>query len=52
MYRYFEQIDGVSNGSYTYYWKPKGLSNEKFNSIKTPNHSITPNLDYYGTKEE
>ena len=26
------------------------MSNEKINSIKTPNHSITPNLDYYGTK--
>ena len=25
-------------------------SDEKMNSIKTPNHSITPNLDYYGTK--
>ena len=28
----------------------KGLSDEKINSIKTPNHSVTPNLDYYGTK--
>ena len=27
-----------------------GLSDEKTNSIKTPNHSITPNLNYYGTK--
>ena len=26
------------------------MPDEKFNSIKTPNHSITPNLDYYGTK--
>ena len=26
------------------------MSDEKNNSIKTPNHSITPNLDYYGTK--
>ena len=26
------------------------MSDEKTNSIKTPNHSITPNLDYYGTK--
>ena len=26
------------------------MSDEKVNSIKTPNHSITPNLDYYGTK--
>ena len=28
----------------------KGLSDEKINSINTPNHSVTPNLDYYGTK--
>ena len=26
------------------------MSDEKTNSIKTPNHSITPNLNYYGTK--
>ena len=26
------------------------MSDERFNSIKTPNHSITPNLEYYGTK--
>ena len=26
------------------------LSDEKINSMKTSNHSITPNLDYYGTK--
>ena len=28
----------------------KELSDERINSIKTPNHNITPNLDYYGTK--
>ena len=50
MNRYFKIIAGVGNGSYIYYWKSKGLPDEKFNSIKTPNHSITPNLDYYGTK--
>ena len=26
------------------------MSDEKINSIKTPNHSVIPNLDYYGTK--
>ena len=26
------------------------MSDEKINSIKSSNHSITPNLDYYGTK--
>ena len=50
MYRYFEQIAGVDNVSYIYYWQSKGLLDKKINSIKTPNHSITPNLDYYGIK--
>ena len=44
MYRYFERTAGVSNSNYIYYWKSKGLSDERINSIKTPNHSITPNL--------
>ena len=50
MHRYFKKIAGVGNGSYIYYWKSKGLSDERINSVKTPNHSITPNLDYYGTE--
>ena len=50
MYWYFEMVAGVGNGSYIYYWQSKGLSDEKINSVKTSNHSITPNLDYYGTK--
>ena len=43
-------IAAVGNGSYTYYWQTKGLPDEKINSVKIPNHSITPNLDYYDTK--
>ena len=43
-------IAGVGDGSYIYYWKSKELSEERINSIKTSNHNITPNLDYYGTK--
>ena len=50
MHRYFKQIAGVGNGNYIYYWQSKGLSDEKINSIKTSNHSIAPNLSYYGTK--
>ena len=50
MHRYLKKIVGFGNGSYIYYWKSKGLSDEIINSVKTPNHSITPNLDYYGTK--
>ena len=50
MYRYFKRIAGVGNGSYIYYWQSKGLSDEIINFIRTPNHNITPNVDYYGTK--
>ena len=50
MYRYFEKTSGVGNGSYIYYRKSKGLSDEKNNSVKASNHSITPNLSYYETK--
>ena len=50
MYRYFKRIAGAGNDSYVYYWQSKGLSDEKIDSINTLNHSITPNLDYYGTK--
>ena len=48
--RYFKTIAGVGNGNYIYYWQSKGLSDKKINSIKTPNHGITPNLSHYGTR--
>ena len=50
---YFKKIAGVTNGRYVYYVyyrQSRGLPDEKINSIKMSNHSITPNLDYYGTK--
>ena len=50
MHRYFKQIAGVGNGNYIYYWKSKGLSDQRINSIRMSNHSITSNLDYYGIK--
>ena len=50
IYRYFKQIAGVGNDNYIYYWQSKVLSYERINYIRTPNHRITPNLDYYGTK--
>ena len=50
MYRHFKKTAGVGNGTYIYYWKFKGLSDEKIDSIITPNHIITPNLSYNGTK--
>ena len=48
MYRYFKIVAGVGNDSYIYYWKSKGFSTKNY--VKTPNHNITQNLDYYGTK--
>ena len=50
IHKYFKTIAGVGNGSYIYYWKSKGLSDERINSIKTPHDSITPNLNYYDTR--
>ena len=35
---------------YVIYWQYKGLSDEKTNSIKMSNYSITPDLVYYGSK--
>ena len=48
--RYLKTIAGVGNGSYIYYWQSKGLSDERINSITASNYSVTPFLDYYGTK--
>ena len=50
MYRYFKIIAGAVNGRYIYYWQCKGLSDEIINSITASNYSVTPFLDYYGTK--
>ena len=50
MCRYFKQFAGVGNGNYIYYWQTKGLPDERINSIKTPSHSVTPNLNFYGPK--
>ena len=45
--RYFKRIAGVGNGNYIYYWKSKGLSDERINSIKTSDYGITPYFNYY-----
>ena len=44
---YFKTISGVAN---IYYWQSKGLFDERIDSIKTTNYSITPSLDDYGTR--
>ena len=50
MYKYFKRITGVGSGNYIYFWKSKGLSDEKFDSITASNYKITPELSFYGTK--
>ena len=44
--RYFKVIAGVGNCRYIYYWKSKGLSDERINSIKPSDYGITPYLSY------
>ena len=47
--RYFKIIAGVGNGNYISYWKSKGLSDERINSIATSDYGITRYLIYYDT---
>ena len=48
MYKYFKIIAGVA--LHCYYWQSKGLSDERIDSITASNYSVTPFLDYHGTK--
>ena len=50
MYRYFKRITGVVSGNYKYFWKSKGLSDERLDSITASNCKMTPELSFYGTK--
>ena len=50
MYRYFKNISGVGSANYIYFWKSKGLSEERLDSITASNYKITPELSFYGTK--
>ena len=50
MYRYFKRTAGVGSGNYIYFWKSKGLSDERINSITASNYSINPELNHYGIK--
>ena len=38
--RYFKRIAGVGNDNYIYYWKSKGLRDERINSIKIFDYRI------------
>ena len=50
MCRYFKRIAGVGSGNYICFWKSKGLSDERLDSVTTSNHKFTPELSFYGTK--
>ena len=47
MYRYFKMI---TNTEYISSWKSKGLSAEILKPPATSDNSLTPALNYYGTK--
>ena len=50
MYRYFKKVAGVGRGNYIHFWKSKGFSEERINSVTISSYSITPELSHYGTK--
>ena len=50
MCRYFKRIADVGSGNYIYFWKSKGLSDERLHSITASNYKITPELSFYGSK--
>ena len=41
IYRHFKRTAGVGSDNYIYFWKSKGLSDERFNSITASNYIIT-----------
>ena len=47
IHRYFKII---SNTKYISSWKSKGLSGETITSYVTSDNSLTPLIDYYGSK--
>ena len=51
MYRYFKRIAGVDSGNYIYFWKSKGLSDERLDSITASNYKITPELIFMVLKQ-
>ena len=47
--RYFKRVAGAGNVNHIYYWKSKGLSDERINSIKTSDYGINSYLSYQDT---
>ena len=48
--RYFKRIIDVGNCGYIHFWKSKGFSDERIDSITKSNYSVIHSLDYLGTK--
>ena len=47
MYKYFKKIGNTDNISE---WKSNGLSDELIKPLSTSNNSLTPRLNFFGTK--
>ena len=47
--KYFKKIFGVGDGEYIYFWKSKGLSDERIDFITASSYNITPEFSYLGT---
>ena len=47
MYRYFKRTADAGSGNYIYFWKSKGLSDERLDSIPASNYKITSELNFY-----
>ena len=52
MYRYFKTTPGVDSCNYIYFWKSKGFSDERLDSITASNYKITPELIFMVLKQE
>ena len=50
MRKYFKLNSVVGVTDYVLSWQSKGLSNESIKPPTTTNNSLTPELNYYGTK--
>ena len=48
--KYFRLNSVVNTADYVLSWQSKGLSNESIRPPTTNNNSLTPELNYYGTK--
>ena len=48
IYRYFKRILGFGSGTYIYFWKSKGLSDENITAPTTSDYKRNAELSYFG----